>query len=243
MINFVICEDEAVLAKKYKLEIEKFMMNYDIDYEFHMFNGYNKEWREYAREDDCFKIYLLDIKTEHGSGLDAARLIREEFDDWVSMIIIISSYTEYRYDALGKRLMLVDFINKLDNCETRLRQALQICIKHYDKRHKVLRYTYKNTAYSIELRHILLIEREPDSKKCTIKTLHGEFYIQDTIKNILKQLDNRFVKSCRSTIINIEQILSYDYKYNKLKFKNDLETSSISRDKKKEIINYVRGIH
>lgn len=243
MINFIICEDEETLSKKYKVEIEKFMMKYDIDYKFYTFKGYTEKWIEYVSKSDGFKVYLLDIKTEKGSGLDAARMIREEFDDWVSMIIIISSYSEYRYDALGKRLMLVDFINKLDNCEDRLKQALSICIKNYDNKLKALRYTYKNVAYNIDLKHILWIEREPDSKKCTIKTTYGEFQIQGTLKTIMKNLDKRFVKSCRGTVINIDQVLSFDAKASTIKFKDGNETKSVSREKKKEIMNYVRGIN
>lgn len=242
MINFVICEDEEILLKKYCVEIEKFMMNYDIDYKFHTYNGYNEAWKKYAQTDDGFKVYLLDIRTEEGSGLDAARRIREEYDDWVSMIIIISSYSEYKYEALGKRLMLVDFINKLDRCEAKLIESLLICIKHYNNRHKVLRYTYKNTAYSIELRHILYIEREPESKVCKIVTIYGTYPIQGTIKSVLKNLDSRFFKSCRGTIVNSEQIVSYNKKLNKIKFKTGEETDSVSRDNKKEVVRYVRGL-
>lgn len=242
MINFVICEDENILLKKYCIEIEKFMMNYDIDYKIHTYNGYTKEWKNYAQTDDGFKVYLLDIKTNEGSGLDAARRIREEYDDWRSMIIIISSYSEYRYEALGKRLMLVDFINKLDKCEAKLREALLICIKHYSSRPKVLRYTYKNVAYSIELKHILYIEREPDSKVCKIVTICGNYKIQGTIKSVLKNLDKNFFKSCRGTIINSQQILCYDKRQNKIKFKNGTEIDSISREHKKEVISHVRGL-
>lgn len=243
MINFIICEDEPILMKKYVLETEKFMMQYDIDYKFHTYNGYTEEWKKFVQEEVGFKVYLLDIKTEHGSGLDAARMIREEYDDWVSMIIIITSYSEYRYEALGKRLMLVDFINKLDNCEERLKSALTICLKNYDNKHKILRYTYKNTIYNIEFRHIVTIEKEPDSKRCTIKTTYGDFYIQGTLSQVMKRLDKRFTKCCRSLIVNLEQIESYNMKSNTLTFKSRGETTSIARERKREIINYVRGIY
>ena len=243
MINFVICEDEKILSNKYKIEIEKFMMNYDVEYNIHIFDGYGKDWLDFAKKDNSFKIYLLDIKTPKGSGLDAARLIREEFDDWVSMIMIITSFAEYKYDALGKRLMLVDFINKLDNCEERLKQALIICMKNHDNRHKTLKYIYKNTAYNIELRHILSIEKEQESKKCTINTLHGKFFIQGSLKDIMKKLDNRFLKISRGAIINLEQVQSYNIKENKLKFKDGTTNASVSRDKKKEVMNYVRGVY
>lgn len=243
MINFIICEDESILCEKYKHEIDKFMMQYDIDYKCHIYKGYTESWKEYAQKEDGFKIYILDIKTENGSGLDAARLIREEYDDWVSMIIIITAYSQYKYDALGKRLMLVDFINKLDNCSENLHKALSICMKNYDKRPKTLRYVYKNIAYNIALGQINYIEKELDMKRCIIKTTSDEFYIPGSLNNVMKKLDNRFIKCSRSTIVNTERIESYNIKTNVITFKDKETLDAVSRDKRKEVINHVRGIY
>ena len=54
--------------------------------------------------------------------------------DWVSIIIIITAFNEFKYEALGNRLYLLDFINKLNRCETKLKEDLEIAIKHYDNR-------------------------------------------------------------------------------------------------------------
>ena len=242
MINFIVCEDIKELANKYKKEIDKFMMNYDIDYKCYIFKDYGKSWETIAKKEIGFKIYLLDIVTKNGSGLDAARLIREEYDDWSSMIIMITSYPEYKYEALGKRLMLVDFINKLDNSEEKLKDAFSICMKNYDKKYKSLKYTYKNTAYNIEFRSIIFIEKEPDSKRCLIQTDHGKFYIQGSLNEVLKKLDNRFFKCHRSLIVNLNQIERYNQKENIIYFKNKTETILIARNKKKELIDRVRGV-
>ena len=133
MIDFIICEDERQLANKYREIAEKVLMKYDIDYRFNIFEDYSKEWKKIAKGEN-FKIYILDIKTENGSGLDAARYIREELDDWQSMIIIVTAYPEYKYEALGNRLMLVDFVNKFNDFDNRLYKAIQISLKNHDKR-------------------------------------------------------------------------------------------------------------
>ncbi len=242
MVNFVICEDEPILLRKYVNEIDKFMMQYDIDYKCHTFIGYDDRWKSYAKKDDGFKIYLLDIKTAIGSGLDAARLIREEYDDWVSMIIIVTAYNEYKYEALEKRLMLVDFINKLSNFESRLRTALTRCMKNYDNRHKTLRYTYKNNIYNIDLKQIISIEKEPDNKRCIVKTTTSNYPIPGTLNTIMKRLDDRFIKCYRNMIINLDQIEKYFIKEGKITFKNGDTVSTISRNQRKEIIKYVRGL-
>lgn len=242
MINFIICEDEPELLKEYKNQIDKFMMKYDIDYKCHVFDCYNKKWKRAIKEIKGFKIYLLDIRTDEGSGIDAARLIREEYDDWVSMIIMISGYAEYKYEALGKRLMLVDFINKLDHSEQKLQDALLICMKHYDNKYKCLRYTYKNVAYNIEFKNIIMVEKEMDSKRCMIHAEDGDYPIQGSLNEVLERLDKRFFKCNRAVAVNVEQIQSYNFTKNVVIFKNGEEFKETSRSKKREMFNHVRGV-
>ena len=242
MINFIICEDEPELLKEYKYQIDKFMMKYDIDYKTHMFTSYDSKWEKSVRKIKWFKVYLLDIKTANGSGINAARQIREEYDDWVSMIIMISGYAEYKYEALGKRLMLVDFINKLDHSEQKLQDALLICLKHYDNKYKSLRYTYKNIAYNVEFRSIIKIEKEMDSKRCIIHAEEGDYPIKGTLNEVLQKLDKRFFKCNRSIAINVEQVQYYNLGKNVAVLKNGEEFKDVSRNKKKEMFNHVRGV-
>lgn len=242
MINFIICEDEPELLKEYKYQIDKFMMKYDIDYKTHMFTSYDSKWEKSVRKIKGFKVYLLDIKTANGSGINAARQIREEYDDWVSMIIMISGYAEYKYEALGKRLMLVDFINKLDHSEQKLQDALLICLKHYDNKYKSLRYTYKNIAYNLEFRSIIKIEKEMDSKRCIIHAEEGDYPIKGTLNEVLQKLDKRFFKCNRSIAINVEQVQYYNLGKNVAVLKNGEEFKDVSRNKKKEMFNHVRGV-
>lgn len=243
MISFVICEDEKTLAQDYKNEIDKFMMKFDFEYKCFYFKGYDAKFKTFARKNKDFKVYILDIKTECGSGIDAARLIREDIEDWNSLIIIITSFNEYKYDALSKRLMLLDFINKMDNYKGYLKDCLSRCIKYYDEKPNKLRYTYKNAIYNVEFKHIVYINKEPDSKKCTIYTDDGrELPYQGPIVKLVELLDDRFLKTSRSTIVNLEQISYYNHKLNEIAFKTGQHTTDISRDNKRSVLKYVRGL-
>lgn len=239
MINFVICEDEKKLRENNKNEIVKFMMNYDIDYKIHEYSRYTKEFENYVKKDEGFKVYLLDIVTGEGSGIDAARMIREKYDDWNSIIIIITSHQEYKYEALSSRLYLLDFINKLDRFSKTLQDDLVIAMKHYNKRYKTISYEYNHTYYQIELRQIVWIEKEPDSKRCIIKTKTGEEFIPGTLNSVYEKLDSRFFKTHKSLIINVDEIKRYEKRKNKITFKNGEHTHLIARDKKKELIERV----
>ncbi len=243
MINFMICENEPLIAQEYEKEIDSFMMGFDNEYKCHFFTGYGQKFKKKVKEEIGFKIYILDVKTQEGTGIDAARYIREECDDWVSMIIVITAYTEFKYDALGKRLLILDFISKMDKYKDRLRNDFQICLKNYDTKYKSLSYKYKGTLQTLELRNIICIEKEPDTRRCIITTTHGKFPIQGNLIDVEDKLDKRFLKTHRSLIVNIDHVYRFNSRTNLLEFKNKESTYLVARDKKKEVIKYARGLY
>lgn len=235
MLNFIVCEDEPEFARKMKKVIENYMMNFDMDYKYYGLDGYDRRFEKLVKDDIGFKIFFLDIKTNLGSGLDAARKIREEYDDWISIIVIVTAFSEYRYEALGNRLYLLDFINKMDDCDNRVMEALKKAMKNYDNRHKSLSYEYNHIIHKIEFRHIVYIEKEQDSKRCVIKTTYGTQLIPKSLVEVGKFLDKRFIKVHRSMIVNLDQVKEYDMKNSKITFKNNDYTHLIARSKKKEL--------
>ena len=241
MINFVICTDEVLLLNKCKNEIEKFMMQYDTDYKCHTYNEYGEGWKKYAKKEDGYKIYLLAPSKESISELDAAKLIREEYDDWTSMIVIIAD-SKKQHTSIEKSLMIIDVINKSPSIEKNLQIALTRCMKNYDNRPNTITYIYKNNIYNIDLRQIISIEKETDNKRCIIKTTTRKYPIPGTLNTIMKSLDNRFIKCYRNMIINLDQIENYYMRQGKIIFKNGETITAISRNQKKEIIKYIRGI-
>lgn len=243
MISFVICEDEKLLIEEYKNIIDKYMMNYDYEYQYVIFDGYDNKFDNYIKHQEDFKVYILDIKTKTGYGIDAARKIREEADDWNSIILIITGLGELKNEAMSKRLMLMDFINKTDNYSTYLTDCISRCLKCYGSRPNKLKYTYKNTIYNVELKKIIYIQREQDSKRCIIYTLDNkEIPYIGTISGLLEILDNRFIKTSRCTIINTRLISHYNQKTNEIYFENGIMVNDISRGNKRKVVNYVRGV-
>ena len=240
MLNFIVGEDNHQFLKFMKMTIDNFMMNYEIDYKVFQFTEYDENFEKIVAEEIGFKVYFLDLVTNESSGLDAARLIREKYDDWVSIIIIVTSHEEFRYEALSTRLALFDFINKLNRCEKELQQDLIRIMKNYDKREKSISYEYNYICHKIEFRHIIYIEKEQDSKRCIIHTTYGDKIIPGSLNNVLKLLDKRFMKVHRSMVVNVDQIDNYDMPKNKITFKDKTTTNLIARDKKKELMIRVR---
>lgn len=243
MISFVICEDEKILTEEYKSLIDKYMMNYDYEYQYVIFDGYNSKFESYTKQPEDFKVYILDLKTKSGSGIDAARKIREEVNDWNSMIMIVTGLSEFKYEALTKRLMLMDFISKKEDYQAFLIDSISRCLRYYDSRPNKLRYTYKNNIYNISFHQILYIQKEQESKRCRIYTIDNkEKPYVGTITGLLEMLDNRFIKTSRCTIVNTELISRYNQRDNEIYFDNGKMVNDISRENKKKVINRVRGI-
>lgn len=240
MINFVVCDDNKNFSKIMKSIIEKVMINYDQEYKVFHFEEYDSKFENFVNKEMGFKVYFLDIKTKCGSGLDAARIIREKYDDWVSIIIIVTSHEEYRYEALSNRLYLLDFINKLDNCEQKIVEDVNKSMNNYNKRYKSLTYEYNHIFHKIEFRSIISIEKEPESKRCIIKTTYGKSYIPGTLNDVYKKLDERFIKVHRSLIINKDKIVKFDKKTNEIEFIDGTHSTNVSRGRKKDLLEYDR---
>ena len=235
MIDFIMVDDNLYYLHKSKKIIDKVMMNYDIEYNFIAYDKYRKE----LLNKDSFKVYIISYKND---SLELIKYIREELDDWKSLIIILYKNKEDKNKILRNNLFILDYINRSRNYDEKLLRNIQICLKNYDQRPNSLKYKYKNTSYNIEFQKILYIEKEQDNKRCIIRTIEKEYYIPGTLNKVLKLLDKRFIKSSRSFIINKEQMLFYDIKSNIIMFKNNMYLHGVSRDNKKDILNYLRGI-
>lgn len=239
MLNFIIYDDEKQFLQKNKKIIDNCMMNYDYDYKCYSFDEYNEKFENIIKSNSDLKIYLLDIEGKNKSGLDIVRLIREKYNDWSSIIIMITSHNEFKYDALGNRLYLMDFINKLDHWEDLLSEDIKRIINSYTNCGECLIYEFNHSLKRIEYKNIIYIEKEKDSKKCIIHTLYGDYPIAGTICDILSKLDDKFIKTSRSTIININQVSEYDKVTNEILFLNGDRTTDISRLCKKDVIKRV----
>ena len=241
MLNFIIYDDEKQFLQKNKKIIDDCMMNYDYDYKCYSFDEYNTDFERIIKSNSDLKIYLLDIEGKNKSGLDIVRLIREKYDEWSSIIIMITSHNEFKYDALGNRLYLMDFINKLDNWDELLKEDIKHVINSYVNSSECLIYEFNHSLKRIEYKNIVSIEKEKDSKKCIIHTLYGSHSIATTICDILTKLDDRFIKISRSTIININQVSEYNKITNEITFLNGNKTTDISRQYKKDVVKHVCG--
>ena len=235
MINFIVCEQNLSLMNIYVKSIEKELMNNDIQYSIKCYSNYNELKID---NNSLYKVFIFGNKN---GCIDTIKHIREDLDDWQSMIIILTEDEELKHNIIDNRLLIIDFIDRKKHFEERLINDIKIVLKNYDKRPNKLKYTYKKTIYNIDYSKIIYIEKELDNKRCIIHTNNKDFYIQGNLSNIEKLLDDRFIKCNKSHIINIEQVERYNTKTNIMTMSNKNKLDIVSRNKKKEIKNILRN--
>lgn len=227
MIEFVILGQDKNLYSRIKIIIEKELMNYDYNYIISEKESSNK-----------YKIYIV----EYINNKKTLEKIRYDNNDWSSMIIILSDDTKIPYIEKLK-LMPIDIIDKKNKqLDDLLLRSIRIGLRNYDTRPKTIKYKYKTTYYNIDLKDIMYIEKEKDNKRVIIKTKEKEYLYPSTLTKIEELLDNRFIKCSRSYIINREQMQQYNTKDNIIIMKSGEQVNEISRNKKKDIINYLRNV-
>ena len=150
MIDFIVVEDNLYYINESKKIIDKVMMSYDMDYYFMVYDKYRKE----LLNKDNFKIYIISYQKD---SIKLIKYIREELDDWKSLVIILYKDKKAKEELLKENLFIVDYINKRKHFEEKLLRNIQICLKNYDQRPNSLKYTYKNILYNIEFNKILYI--------------------------------------------------------------------------------------
>ena len=223
MINFVIYENELELKNCYEMIILNILGNKQEN--FKIINYLD----EYQKNCDR-NIYILSSK-DIFETLDIAKKIIDS-GDWTSQIIIISNLEKEDNSIFSNRLLILDYIDYNDNINDTLKRAICVAYKILTK-NKTLNFRFNGETYRIPYQNILFIEKGNNLNYCTIYTKHdNQYIIKDTINNLEEKLDSAyFMKTHRSCIVNLYNILYYNYADNIIKFKNK-EIDLIARERR-----------
>lgn len=235
MINFIVVEDNEKQRKNVCKIIMTNMMNNKIDFNIHEFQDYNKNLMNFISKNKDDSVFILDLELPNGDGIDIARMIRNNYNNWISPIIIITAHTSLYYEVYKQRLQILDFIGKCEDIKKNLSENIDICLKMLNK-DKVYRYTYKNIDYTIPLTQINYIQR--DGRKTKIVTKDKEYFQNISINNIKEILPSYFIVSSKGILINMKNIKRIDWNTCIVYFKDETKNYLVSKSHKKEIDNY-----
>jgi len=232
MVNVIICDDNDKDRKNITTIVNNFMTKNKIEYKSYIYNDYNDKFNEIIESKIPFKIYLLDIETPSASGIDIAREIRRKDVD--SVIIFLTVHEELGNVILKNDLMFLSFINKFDNLNSRLNNSLKKALNLL-KNKRLIKFTDRNTIYTIDINSILYLTKESFERKTIIKTDYAEFKVNNTLTELIDMLDDRFVQTHRSCYINNDRKVKID-KTNRIIVFDNGESTDLLSDKYKKVI-------
>lgn len=232
MINVIICDDvKRDLERVYKV-VSLYMKSNNIKSKIYLFNDYDNKFMRFINENLSFKIYILDIETPSRSGIDVAREIRRKDVD--SVIIFLTGHEELGGVVLKNDLMFLSFINKFDNLKKRLNNSLKKALDIL-KQKQVIRIEDNNNTYIINLKDILYLTKESFERKTIIVLDYAEYKVNLSLSKVEKLLDNNFIKTHRSCIVNMSRVSRIDKTQKIIYFDNNVSTDLLSDKYKKEI--------
>ncbi len=237
MIDFIICDDNQNICKRVKNIVDKIMMKNKLAYSTCLFNDYDDNFLEYIKNRKKLIIYILDIVTPSRSGIDIARMIRRTDID--SVIIFLTGHDELGPTILKKELLFLSFINKFDEADEMLTNAVEKAL-HILNVKKVLQFEEKSIIYTISLNDILYIKHDNIQRKSIIKTTCNEYSTYKSLVTLIKMLDGRFVRIHRSCIVNFDRINAINKKDKIVTFDNNENIDLLSLKYLKELKKNVR---
>ena len=234
MINFIIYEDEKKFREKYISIILRIVGSMKVAYRIIEFDKYDKNTINKIKSLVGKKIFILDIEVPGKSGLDLAREIRKT-GDWKSPMIIVTTHEQLKNAAFTSRMLMLDFISKFYNCEENLKETLTLTFDNIAS-NPSLNFQYNGELYQIPYEDILFIEKNVDDMYSTVVTQESRLKVKRTIGTIEEELtkDDRFFRTHRSCIINVDNITSIELRACIMHF-GDIETPLLSRDKKRDL--------
>lgn len=235
MIDYVICDDNKEMLKDVDEIINRVMMTTSYNYRVHKFERNSGELEQII-EQTGNKIYIIDIEMPGTSGIEIARKIRSH--DWNSMIIVLSAHNELSYDIFKNRLMILDFVSKFDNYKQELQELLNIALEGIGKS-KNISFQQDNMLYRVPINDIMYIEKVGGDKKVVIKTEKENVVLSQSLSIIRKTLDDNFIQTHRSCIVNALKIKKVNFADNEIIFQNGERISYLSKGCKKELRKYV----
>lgn len=232
MINFIVVDDFKETTQKIEHIIDKIMIGNKLEYKIHIFYDYNNDFRKFIEQPMTNRIYLLDIETKSGSGIDMARLIRK--NDLDSVIIFVTAHEELSSTIIKEQLMVLTFICKFDNFEGKIKDAIVKSLNFIGKKNAI-RFTDNNSIYIIPIKDILYITHDNIERKCLIKTSDRTYKVSKTLTEIKELSMGSLIQSHRACLVNGDRIVKFDKRSKTILFNNGDTVNLVSDGFKKEI--------
>jgi len=216
MLKKYICEDIEVQRDKIQQVVENIVLMEDLDMELSCVSDDPHRILEKVKAAEEVGIYFLDIELGADmTGLTLAQEIRRY--DPRGFIVFITTHSEMSYMTFIYKLEALDFI--LKDAPEELGKRVYECILKANQRfasakNKVqANFSVKvnEKVFTVDYDEVLFFETSPNVHKVILHCKNRQMEFLGTIKEIEKEVDERFYRCHRSFLVNKDNIREIDF--------------------------------
>ena len=195
--KLAICDDESTVIEYVSSIVTDWANAYHHDIQLRIFSSAESFLFSYEEEND-YDILLLDVEMGQMDGVSLAKSIRKNND--TVQIVFITGYSDYI--AEGYEVSALHYLMKPVKKE-KLFEVLNRATEKLEKNERMLTLLLSGEMVRIPLHEIAYIDVNGN-----YITLHGkkDYTIKKTLGEIQKELDERFFKIGRSSIVNLNAV-------------------------------------
>ena len=223
MTNLYIFEDEKVQLDYTKELIRKYQERTGNLLNCHVVPvlcNYEAHVELIQKSSNTTNIYIIDVTVgEDTDGFKIAKKIRQF--DYNGYIIFITSHIELLSLSLDMNLKPLAYIYKMDSdVFGKLSRALDTVAEELsmakpltvdESEPSYLKYVYKSQHIKVAYKDICFIETSTEKRCLNIHTENEKLEYPATIKDVLNDFPEGFIRGSRASVVNIDKMTSIAY--------------------------------
>lgn len=211
MLKIFICEDNKEQRERLQKIVNNILLieNYDIELALATENPY--ELLNYIKDNESTGIYFLDVDLHSDiNGIQLAEKIRKY--DPRCFIIFITVHAEMSYLTFLYKVEAMDYIIKdnYKNISERVKECIDNAHNKYKAKttelQKIFSIKVDDKIINIDYNKILFFETSPTIHKVILHCENRQIEFYSQMKELEKNLDERFCRCHTSFIVNKDKI-------------------------------------
>lgn len=195
--KFAICDDEATVIEYVSGIVTDWAKENGHDVQLRTFSSAENFLFSYEDEND-YDVLLLDVEMAEMDGVSLAKTIRKKNE--TVQIVFITGYSEYISE--GYEVSALHYLMKPVKKE-KLYEVLNRAAEKIQKNERMLILEISGETIRIPFHEVRYVD-----VNANYVTIHGkeEYTVKKTLGDIQKELDERFFKVGRSSIVNLNMV-------------------------------------
>lgn len=211
MLKVFICEDDNKQLKQVNKYIENVISYEDLDIEISLSTNNPYDILFFLKNNSVNGLYFLDVDLKTSiNGIELAEQIRKY--DPRGFIVFITTHSEMSHLTFKYKVEAMDYIIKDDYREVKNRikecilNAYSKYISLYNDVQKVFIIEDDGRTINVKYDNILFFETSHTPHKIILHAKNRRIEFYGNLKNIEKELDERFYRCHESFIVNRDNI-------------------------------------